>query len=247
MSESLEPTIVPEYIKKWKAILPKSKLWKINKNTQDSLQILDDQWKKEKFEQKVFSKYPRLQYLKDQLYLDRYSNINNIKFFLQDLSNLPDTTLEKIKQLNIRICISDKTVTIWSSNKDLQWQPRWRPKWLSRNNVWWVYKRSQKTIYVWRNYINWSYYINDWTMLHELWHILDDELWCLHQTEEFKNFHKLFYNNLPSYLRQEWPWWEAWCEEFFAQSCYRFFRRWEKRFSKHYNKDFYNYMKKVLT
>lgn len=221
--------------------------YKISVDTQNSLWSLRNEvWDKERFEQKVFSKYPRLQYLNNQLYFDRYSNINNITPFLRNLSSLPGSTLQKIKKYNNRICISDRSVSVWSSNKDLTPPPRGWPESSSRDNVGWVYRRDQQTLYVWRSYINWHYVDRSWTMLHEMGHMFDFKSWYPSQTENFKNFHKLFYNKLQSYFQQGWPWWKAWCSEFFAEACNQFFERWENKFSQYYNKDLSNYMKQIL-
>ena len=218
-------------------------------STYKNNETINNSRSKEGFEKQVFSKYPRLLYLKNQLFFDQYSNIKNIEPMLHDLSTLPNKTLEKIKKYNNKICISDRSVTIRLSNKDLKWSPRGWPPWSSRADCWWVYRSDQKILYVWRDRVNWNYYYQDLTMLHEMWHMFDycaNQLTRPSQTKEFKKFHKQFYNKLRSYFQQGWPWWKVWCEEFFAEACYEFFRRWENKFVKYYNQDLYNYMKQYL-
>jgi len=206
--------------------------------------------RKEEFEKEIFSKYPKLNVIKDQLYFDRYSEMENIEPFLKDLDSLPDETLQKIKRYNNRICISDLPVTTRSTNKDLQWTARWRPEWTSRDNVWAVYRREQKTLYVWRAKINWHYIFQKENMLHEMWHMFDFESqsWfnIPSQTKKFRDFHKTFYNRLNPYFKQGWPWWDTGCSEFFAQACYQFFQWWEQKFIQYYNEELYNYMKNIL-
>lgn len=206
----------------------------------------------ENFKNDILKKYPKLNTLNTQLYLDWYSKLENIKPFLEDLANLPQTTLEKIKKYKNRICISDRPVTARSTNNDLTWTPRWRDEWYTRDNVWWIYRNKQKTVYIWRSKINWQYITWESTAIHELWHMFDYEsssrfFWYKKsQTKEFKNFHKLFYNKLASYFQQDWPWWEAWCSEFFAEACYQIFERWEQKFTNYYSTELCNYMKKIL-
>ena len=204
----------------------------------------------DRLKQNILKQYPKLNTIWEQLCVDGYSKLENIRPFLVDLASLPEETLNKVKMYNNLICISDRPVTIRSTNKDLRWTPRGWSKWSSRNNVWWIYRREQKTLYIWRSNVNWRLIAQESTTLHELWHMFDYEsMWwdeIVSQTAKFKNFHKLFYDKLTSYYQQWGPWWKTWCKEFFAELCYEFFKWGKENFSKYYNQDLYDYMKTIL-
>jgi hypothetical protein len=53
---------------------------------------------KESFKKEVLRRYPRLNCLRSQLNFDWYSDMNIIAPWMKQISSLPNTTLEKIKE-----------------------------------------------------------------------------------------------------------------------------------------------------
>ena len=211
---------------------------------------------RQSIEQWIFHERPRLWILWKKLHFDWTSKFNFVKPHLDDLNQLSSKSLSKIKSAVKGICISDKTITSRNTNRHLIWvTPRGYPEGMDWSHVWGCY--GNWFVYAWRNMKqDWSYYkhediYNDsreWTdslVLHEIWHAIDEK-YDVSTRPSFKNYHKQFYDRIWSYFRQWWPWWTAWCSEFFAEASAEFHKRWKEKFTKYYNEDFYNYMEDVL-
>ena len=212
---------------------------------------------KQSIEQWIFHKWPRLWIIWNKLKFDFNSKIDFVKPHLDDLSQLSSQTLSKIWQAVNYICISDKTITNWSTNKDLLWvAPRGYTGKKDWSYVWGCFRNW--IVYAWRSKaLNWRYYnykeecssrlnATDSIILHEIWHAFDGK-YSLSTTPMFKSFHRKFYNRLWSYFQQWWPWWTAWCSEFFAEATAEFHKWWKEGFTRYYDQDFYNYMREILS
>ena len=203
----------------------------------------------------IFHEWPKLWALWSKLQFDWTSKINFVKPHLDELNQLSTQILSKINNTVKYICISDKTITNWSTNEDLLWvTPRWYTNGMDYSYVWGCYR--DWVVYAWRGMsLDWSYYdykttygrekACDSQILHEIWHAFDDK-YHLSTSTEFQNFHKSFYEKIWTYFQQGWPWWAAWCSEFFAEASAEFYKWWKESFTKYYSQDFYDYMEKIL-
>ena len=205
----------------------------------------------------IFNERPKLWVLWNKLRFDFSSKIDSIKPHLDDLNQLSNKTLSKISKTVNYICISDKTITNWSTNSDLLWvTPRWYTGGKDWSYVWGCFRNW--IVYAWLSKrLNWKYYnykeecsnrldATDSIILHEIWHAFDSKN-KFSKSSIFKSFHRKFYNRLWSYFQQWWPWWDAWCSEFFAEATAEFNKWWKEGFTKYYSQDFYNYMSKILS
>ena len=200
----------------------------------------------------ICKKYENLLNISENIVITEDCDLTIIEESLEYLNKLPKSTLQKIKDNWIMLFFTDKAPTELGFNLDHRWEDGgWWREWYTVDNIgafcqW-------KIVSIWRSRdLEWKYISNtteDWEnpiIFHELWHAFDFCAWEISRTPEFIEFHKKFYNKITSYEQWWWPWEEAWCSEFFAESTAEFFKYWEERFKRYYSEEYYEYMKNIL-
>lgn len=149
----------------------------INAETNNDLCVLENnityQFNPE-LKNEVLEQYPRLKIIEWNLQIDGWSKLENIKRHLDDLSTLPNGTLNKIRQNWKFIYISDRPPALAWKGFSLQWVDK---SWRGWDNCHGIH--HEWNIFVWRwldengNYLADEEYINKHTIFHELWHSLD--------------------------------------------------------------------------